>query len=284
MSRRAAGAPELVRSGQVKIKSIASESNSTLKTVRTLHKRQTREKEQLFLLEGPHCLLEALKKDLQLKSIVASETYMRAGMEELHQSDIDSINVVPDKLFADLVTTTSSCGVLAIAHMPKQERGSFMQWQPRVFAVADAVQDPGNLGTIIRTALAAQLGGLLILKGSVDLYNPKVVRAAAGALFSLPILSDIDPQDAVAMLKTAQVRLIICEASGRKNYFDANLKEPVALALGNEGQGTSAVLRAAADESVSIPMNPESESLNVAISGGIILFESLRQRLNAAKS
>jgi TrmH family RNA methyltransferase len=174
--------------------------------------------------------------------------------------------------------------VLAIAHMPKQERGSFMQWQPRVFAVADAVQDPGNLGTIIRTALAAQLGGLLILKGSVDLYNPKVVRAAAGALFSLPILSDIDPQDAVAMLKTAQVRLIICEASGRKNYFDANLKEPVALALGNEGQGTSAVLRAAADESVSIPMNPESESLNVAISGGIILFESLRQRLNAAKS
>lgn len=266
----------------MKINSITSESNSTLKTVRTLHRRQTREKEKLFLLEGPHCLIEALNKELILKSIVVSETYLRQGMEELRQLDIESVNVVNDKLFADLISTTSSCGVLAIAEMPEQDRGSFKTWSPRVFAIADAVQDPGNLGTIIRTAFAAQLGGLLILKGSVDLYNPKVVRAAAGALFGLPILADIEQQDAISMMKSLGVRIIVCEAAASKHYYDANLREPVAIALGNEGQGIHAALKAAADESISIPMNPESESLNVAISGGIILFESLRQRLSAS--
>lgn len=268
----------------MKINSIASESNNTLKTVRSLHRRQTREKERLFLLEGPHCLIEALKKKLDLQSILVSETYLREGMGELQQLDIDVINVVNDRLFADLVTTTGSCGVLAIAEMPKQNRAEFHEWTPRIFAVADAVQDPGNLGTIIRTALAAQLGGLLILKGSVDLYNPKVVRAAAGALFALPILSDLETEEAISMLRSVGTKLVICEATAKKNYFEASLLEPVAVAFGNEGQGINPFLKAKADESISIPMNPESESLNVAISGGIILFESLRQRLSAARS
>ena len=265
----------------MKINSITSESNSILKTVRTLHRRQTREKEKLFLLEGSHCLIEALKKNLNLKSILVSETYLREGLEALQQLDIAAVNVVNDKLFNELATTSSSCGVLAIAEIPKQNRAEIKHWSPRIFAIADAVQDPGNLGTIIRTAYAAQLGGLLILKGSVDLYSPKVVRAAAGALFALPIFSDLEAKETIEMLKDENIRLIICEANARKRYFDVNLTEPVALALGNEGQGISPLLKASADESVSIPMNPESESLNVAISGGIILFESLRQRLIA---
>jgi len=266
----------------MKITSITSETNNVLKMVRALHRRHIREKEQLFLLEGAHCLIEAISKNVELKQIVASAGYLDERMEELSGLELDEISVVDDKIFADLATTTTSCGVLAIAKIPKQERKTFSSWQPRVIAVVDAVQDPGNLGTIVRTAFAAQLGGLLVLKGSADLYNPKVVRAAAGALFALPILSDVEAHDAVAMLKANNYRLISCQMSARKHYFEAELSDSVAIVLGNEGQGINETMQRSADESISIPMNPLSESLNVAISGGIILFETLKQRLAVA--
>ncbi|MBX9685768.1 MAG: RNA methyltransferase [Candidatus Obscuribacterales bacterium] len=268
----------------MKINSICSEANSTLKTIRALHKRQNREKEGLFLLEGSHCLIEALKRKLDLKAIVASKSYLQSGIEEIAELDIEQIAVVEDRLFESLATTHSSCGILAIAPIPKEEAERFSEWQPRVVLVADAVQDPGNLGTLIRSAYAAQVGGLVILKGSVDHFNPKVVRAAAGALFGLKIISNLEATEAVDLFKREKMRLIISEANANRNYFDANLKDSVAIVLSNEGQGVNPLLKAAADESISIPMNPESESLNVAISGGIILFEALRQRLAGSKN
>ena len=158
----------------------------------------------------------------------------------------------------------------------------FPEWQPRIIAIADAVQDPGNLGTLIRTAYAAELGGLILLQGSVDPYNPKVVRAAAGALFALPLISDLTPAQALELVHANNMRLVICQASARKRYFDVNLADSVAIVFGNEGQGINETMKAGADESISIPMNPGSESLNVAISGGIILFETLKQRLTVA--
>lgn len=264
----------------MKINSITSASNTTLKSIRALHKRQAREKEGLFLLEGAHCLIEACAKKLELKAIVASQSYLTSGMEELKDLDIEEISVVDDKLFAELNTTTTSCGVLAMAKMPRQpDHQAIKQWKPRIIAIADAIQDPGNLGTLIRTAYAAEIGGLLVLKGSVDQFNPKVVRAAAGALFALPIIADLEPVEALDLIKSNAMRLLICQANAQKRYFDAKLSDSVALVLGNEGQGVNDILRAAADESISIPMNPRSESLNVAISGGIILFEAMRQRL-----
>ena len=263
----------------MKIKSISSETNSSLKLIRSLHRRQAREKERLFLLEGAHCLIEACKKNLALKVIVASQNYLEQGMEEIRQLDIDEISVVEDQVFSELATTTSSCGILAVAEMPRQKQTDISLWSPSVIAVADGIQDPGNLGTLIRTSYAACVGGLVLLKGTVDCFNPKVVRATAGALFDLPILADIEAGELTAQLKKAGIKLVICEANAEKFYFEADLKEKVALVLGNEGQGVNETLKAAADESISIPMNPDCESLNVAISGGIILFEAQRQRL-----
>ncbi len=268
----------------MKINSISSESNSTLKTIRSLHRRQNREKERLFLLEGPHCLGEALKKQLDLKAIVASKSYLDLAGEELRSLDISEISVVDDTIFSGLATTSTSCGVLAIASMPQEDRAALSSWHPRVFAVADSIQDPGNLGTLLRTAYAAELGGVLLLKGSVDKYNPKVVRAAAGAIFDLPVISDLEVQEAVSLIRSLDMRLLICEAGNHTPYYEHDLSNNAALVLGNEGRGTSALLKEEAAGMISIPMNPNSESLNVAISGGIILFESLRQRKKLAKS
>jgi len=261
----------------MKINSITSESNAALKTIRALHKRAGREKEQLFLLEGSHCLIEALKNELELRYVLASQSYLKSGMEEIKELDITEIAVVDDRLFESLATTSSACGVLAAARMPQQDLSSLAHWQPKRVVVADAIQDPGNLGTLIRTAFAAEFGGMLLLKGSVDHYNPKVVRSAAGALFALPVLSDLRVEQVLSLLKAQNYKIVVCEADGEKVYYEADLSEPVALVLGNEGQGVNPELRQAASECISIPMNPRAESLNVAISGGVILFETLRQ-------
>lgn len=268
----------------MKVTSISSESNPLLKQIRSLHRRQTREKEQRFLLEGSHCLIEAIKKSLQLESIVVSKTYLSQAMEELSQLDIDQIAAVDDELFDSLVSTKTSCGVLALARMPVQSAAAVKNWQPRLIVVADAIQDPGNLGTLVRTAYAANAGGMLVLKGSVDLYNPKLVRSAAGALFALPIVSGIDEETGIELLKEAGFKLVVCQAEASKAYFDLDMILPTALVLGNEGRGISRRLAAEADESISIPMHPGAESLNVAISGGIILFEAAKQRLMAARN
>jgi RNA methyltransferase, TrmH family len=266
----------------MKINSITSESNNLLKTVRALHRRQAREKEQLFLLEGPHCLGEALAHELELKSVLASQSYLRGHLDELATLNLSQISVVDDRIFEGLATTATSCGVLAVAEMPRCSPREVGSWQPQVIAVADAIQDPGNLGTLVRTAYAAELGGLILLKGSVDPFNPKVVRAAAGALFSLPIVADLTVGEAVEILRSDGFRIVACRASAQKRYFEADLAGGVAIVLGNEGQGLSPEMEAAADECISIPMRPDSESLNVAISGGIILFETLKQRLTVA--
>ncbi len=224
-------------------------------------------------------MLEAVSKSLELRFIVASESYLNEHLDLLNSLGLEEISVVEDKAFADLITTTTSCGVVSVAKMPSARFSDVEHWQPRVLVVADGIQDPGNLGTIIRTAYAAQVGGLIILKGSVDHFNPKVVRASVGALFDLPIIADIEAEQLMELLKQLKIRLLLCEASGSRAYFDANLSNNVAIVLGNEGQGVNPMLQDGADETISIPMNPKSESLNVAISGGIILFESLRQRL-----
>lgn len=230
-------------------------------------------------MEGSHCLQEACARQMELKAIVASHSYMDAGIDELNQLDISDISVVDDQLFNELVTTTSSCGVVAIAQIPAENKADLANWNPRVILVVDAIQDPGNLGTLFRSALAAELGGIVLMKGSVDPYNPKVVRAAAGALFEMPFISNIIPEELVDLLRANQYRLIACEARASRPYFDCDLSDGVALILGNEGQGVDPALLDFADERISIPMNPRSESLNVAISGGIILFETHRQRL-----
>lgn len=263
----------------MKINNISSESNATLKLIRSLHKRSNREKQQRFLLEGSHCLQEACARRMELEHIVASKSFLQNGMEELNALDIDHIAIVDDQIFADLMTTVSSCGVLAVAEIPKENRKNIQNWTPQIILVADAIQDPGNLGTLFRTALAAELGGIVLLRGCVDAYNPKTVRAAAGALFDMPMASDVIPEDLISIVKSLGYKLVTCDAKAEKSYFECQLSQRVALVLGNEGQGINPALASAADEKIRIPMNPRSESLNVAISGGIILFETYRQRL-----
>jgi len=264
----------------LKINAIESSSNSLLKTIRGLQQRHTREKTGLFLIEGRKAVAEARDKRLSIKDIVVSRSYLQAEPDVVAARDIGAVSVVDDKLFKELATTTTPEGILAVAAVPRYQFADLFKGPGNpLIVIAHALQDPGNLGTIIRTSLAASAGGLVLTAGTVDAFNPKVVRSAMGALFSLPIVGDVPYAQAISELKSKGVRIVACDASASRRYFECDLRQPVALVLGNEGQGFTREDLELADELVSIPMNAQSESLNVAVAGAIVLFSAVQQRV-----
>ena len=265
----------------MKINEIESSSNGLLKKIRALHQRSAREKTRDFLIEGPKAVQEAYNKGLTVGDVVVSQTFLTDDAALLAELDIAAVSVVDDQLFKELATTTTPPGILAIAQMPEYSAADLFKGNKPLIVIVDAIQDPGNLGTMVRTALAASVSGMILTKGTVDPYNPKVVRAAMGALFAMPMIWDLSYAEAVELCHQHNVRVIACEPTADKLVFEADLKGPVCFVFGNEGQGFNDADLSLADDLISIPMNPQSESLNVAISAGVILFTAVQQRIKA---
>lgn len=263
----------------MKINPISSTANSLLKKVRGLQERSFREKSRQFLLEGPRPVQEAISRGLPLDQVIASNSFFHGSADFIADLNLAQLSLVDDKAFAELHETSSSCGILAVAEIPKYTiEDVFEKQREPLIVVCDGIQDPGNLGTIVRSAYAAEAAGLLLTRGCVDVYSPKVVRSAVGALFEMPLLYDLAHDECLKLLADKQIPLRICEASAPNVYCQADYTKACAIALGNEARGICAEFSAAAADSVSIPMRIGSESLNVGVSAGIILCEAYRQR------
>jgi TrmH family RNA methyltransferase len=143
--------------------------------------------------------------------------------------------------------------------------------------ILDGIQDPGNLGTILRTAAAAGVSGVLLTTGTVDLYNEKVLRATMGSIFHLPMRQNVDPQELVDVCSRERLPLILADPRSTRPYFHWDFTSRMALVIGNESTGPGEILRMAATETVVIPMPGQLESLNAAVAAGILLFERVRQ-------
>jgi RNA methyltransferase, TrmH family len=261
----------------MKVTPLTSPSNPLLKHIRGLQQRSFRDKSRQFLIEGPKVIAEALSAGIEIKDVVISQSYWQSGTIA-HELNFNRLSLVEDKLFAELITTESSCGVLAVAHQPAENESSLFASSPALVVIAENIQDPGNLGTIIRTSLAAEASGIILTKGTVDPYNPKVVRSAAGALFKLPLITGLTIDESIKLVKNHQLQVLACCQGASQLYWDANLKLPTALVFGNEGQGFKAETRELCDGEIAIPMSAKSESLNVAMATGIILFAAVQQR------
>jgi TrmH family RNA methyltransferase len=174
-----------------------------------------------------------------------------------------------------LSSTENPQGILAVAkikNIKENLKGGF-------YVVCDKVQDPGNLGTIIRTSHAAGVDGIILTKGTADIYNDKTIRSTMGSIFYIPIYYDDSDFTLIKKLKEEGVALVTTSLEESKNFFSENLKGKVMLAVGNEGNGISNELFNLADKKVKIPMPGGAESLNVAVATAIILFEKVRQNL-----
>ncbi|MDR1778592.1 MAG: RNA methyltransferase [Clostridiales Family XIII bacterium] len=234
-----------------------------------LKTRKGREQAGAFLAEGGKLIGEALDAGLTVREVFArsEEALAAAGV-----ADGPRGYILPEQLFSRLAETVHSQGVVAVVDMPQQAAlptGSVV--------VLDRLQDPGNVGTILRSAYAAGLAGAVIVKGTADPYSDKVVRAAAGALFRLPLTFAEDGQAALELLTAAGIRPVAAVMDGGVVYTQADLTGNVALLVGNEGGGISEALLTGAAEKVTIPMQAGSESLNAAVAASVLMFEKRRQ-------
>lgn len=261
---------------------LTSLQNQLIKQVRKLQKTKERHRQELFLLEGTHLLEEALNADWPLEAVCHTESWKQRYetlWQRLEEATV-RLEAVSEEVMGALTTTVNPNGVVAIA--PRQCRqASIPSNTPFQLGLAlETIQDPGNLGTIIRTAAAANLDGLWLSHDSVDLDHPKVLRASAGQWFRLPMVVSHHLADDVRTLKQSGVQVIATLPQASLTYWDLDLTCPTLVLAGNEGAGLSPELAKLADHHVNIPLAPAVESLNVAIATALILYEANRQRRN----
>ena len=254
---------------------ITSASNKRVKYVRSLHRRKVRHREERFLAEGLRLVSEALDAP-KVPTVVFHTPQVAASPEGVRLLDAaNSRNVeccpVTDEimaLMADTVTPQGALAVVPFQHLATREH-------PRLVLVLDRLRDPGNLGTVLRTAAAAGVEQVLTMPGTVDVYAPKVVRAGMGAHFRLPIracpASDDQPPELAGM------QVLLATPSGERVYWEVDWELPTALILGSEAKGAGETTSRWATGYVSIPMSRGVESLNVASAAAILLFEATRQ-------
>ncbi len=172
-------------------------------------------------------------------------------------------------------TVETSQGILAVADLPRASLDHLLGMADLLLVIADRIQDPGNLGTIIRIADAAGASAVLVTAGSADPFNPKSLRATMGSLLHLPVI-EADALIARRRLSEAGVRILVADQGGAVDYAEADYRPPVAIVLGNEGQGPDPQWESAAAATVRIPLYGRAESLNVAVAAGLLLYEARR--------
>lgn len=244
-------------------------SDARSKLVRRLHRRKTREREGLVLVEGPHAAAEALASGCAVRFAVVSPRLERGGEGELRSRlDASGIEVreVEDRELNELADTEMPQGVLLVVEQPAPEwpEAAGGRW-----LLLDAVQDPGNVGTLIRAAAAFACDGVVALDGTADPWGAKAVRASAGAVFQVPVHL-IGAGDSPAVASALPAPLLAAEMGGSDPRAHAGAQWT--LVVGNEGAGIRSELLEAAEASVAVPMPGGVESLNAAVAGAILLY------------
>jgi RNA methyltransferase, TrmH family len=256
---------------------ITSTQNVLVKQVRRLHNAKERDQERAFLIEGTHLLQEAIAVQWPLLVVCATPGWqaVHADLWQQLSTQTDRRELVSEKVLAAMATTVTPDGVLAVA--ARTDIAS-PKLDAKLTLMLDRLQDPGNLGTAIRTAAAAGADGLWVSDDSVDLDHPKVLRASAGQWFRLPAAKSTDLDGLVAKYRQQGSQIIATGMTAAVDYWAVDFTQPTVILLGNEGHGLNPELTKLADRVVKVPMAPAVESLNVSITAALLLYEAIRQR------
>lgn len=253
---------------------IESKNNILFKDLKKLKdKKKYREEKKQYIIEGFRFVKEAIKANAYLESIIITENFY--NKEKIF---IDSINeqglkiIIMSKILLDeLCDTENPQGIIGVVQINDK-----ILKEGNTVILVDKVQDPGNMGTIIRTAHAVGARGIITTKGTVDIYNDKVLRSSMGSIFYVPVIEDYD-LEIVKNLKNQGYKLLVSSLQGKNNFFEEKLTGNIIIAVGNEGNGVSDEVYEISDIKVKIPMPGNSESLNVAIATSVMMYEKLRQ-------
>ena len=253
---------------------LTSTKNPRIQQIRKLQSNaRYRRTENLFVVEGVRLVEEALVAKLSPNLVLFSENLPPRGVEiilQFQEMGVEILEVAPHVMQAASDTQTPQ-GVLAVLPIPEWTLPN----QPSFVLVVDGVRDPGNLGTLMRTAFAAGVETLILPPGNVDPFAPKVVRAGMGAHFNLPVMT-MDWQAIRAAV--SGLKVFLADSGGGNTHFDADFKQPLALVVGGEAAGAGEEALGLATHRVQIPMPGQAESLNAAVAGAILIYEVVRQR------
>ncbi len=268
--------------GEAKRDIITSSQNSIVKEIAALKSKKHREEKGCFVIEGARFFEEALKERANILKVVVSEGFLagrdaRINEIRLRIGKMDTITVA-DRIFKNLSDTETPQGILAVVKMEKTGLENLPHGDNRL-VILERLQDPGNMGTIIRTADAMGFNGVVISHGCVDPYNPKVLRSTMGSVFRVPLYFYTDTEEAFSIIKNRGVRIYATSPRGTTNCHDAELGNNIAFIIGNEASGIAEETASLADEILTIPMPGRAESLNASVAAAVLMYESLRQRL-----
>jgi TrmH family RNA methyltransferase len=250
---------------------ISSPENKIYKDCVRLARKKYRDREGRFIIEGRNIVAEAFAAGARVETVILNEG-VAAGQDYSCR-----LCTMSRKLFSRISQTENSQGVIAIVRKNRDAEDGFRKAIPDGgnLLVLDKVQDPGNIGTMIRTAEGAGYAGVLCVKGTGDPYSPKAARAAAGSLFRMRICTGVEEHALAAMLCAMGKRMVVTAMEG-EDYREASLHRDIALIIGNEGNGVSREIMEQADLRVRIPMAGKLESLNASVAAGILMYEAAR--------
>lgn len=263
---------------------ITSISNPQMKHILQLQKKsKARWQQRVFVVEGPKMVFEAPQN--WVEKVYVSESYFRR-MEE--RADIENAmsvealagyqyEVVSDLVFKAISDTQTPQGILCLVKMPEYTLGDLLTGVPHLL-ILESIQDPGNLGTMLRTGEGAGVTGIIMNRTTVDLFHPKVIRSTMGSLYRVPFVIAEDLREIVCILKQQDITLYAAHLKGEKSYDKPDYTKGTAFLIGNEGNGLTDEAADLADEYIRIPMAGQVESLNAAMAAGILMYEVNRQR------
>jgi len=254
---------------------ITSKDNDIIKHIRKLKDKKNRDESGEFIIEGIKIIEEAIQENVKIKMVIVCDGCLNSDpirTDLLYKIAKEKIVYVSEKIFKYITDVTNPQGILAVVEKNLSNKIDYSQ---NIFLILDNIQDPGNMGTILRTADSIALTQIIVSKGSADCYNPKVVRSTMGAIFRVNVIEVDDLSQIIKNLKKHKIQVFTTDLNTESSIYDVNYKKS-AIVIGNEGNGVSKEIIELADKSIKIPMKGKTESLNAAVATGIILYNAIQ--------
>jgi TrmH family RNA methyltransferase len=262
---------------RTRLRLVESRQNPRVKELRGALARTGRTPAGLIAIEGQHLITEAMRSHLRFATVFLREGYNPPFVIPREAEQL----LLPADVFSSAVATEQPQGIAALVHPPAFSADAIFRAHAPLILVLAGLQDPGNVGTLLRSAEAFAVSGVLLLPGAASPWNPKALRASAGSAFRVPALNATEPE-ALNLFDRHRISAIAAVAHKGTRVSDAPLAGPCALLIGNEGAGLSKILLSYAAHRVTIPTPGKVESLNAAIAGSLLLYEASRQRASKA--
>ncbi len=259
---------------------ISSKDNELIKHIKKLKDKKHRDESNEYIIEGVKLIEEAVKEKARIKKIIVCEDTTRTYEIPTHiMYEIAKYECVyvTNKVFASITQVTNPQGIMAI--IEKGDTNVQIDYTQDIIVALDDVQDPGNLGTILRTVDSIGLNQIIVSKGTADAFNSKVVRSTMGAIFRVKIIEVENLPQAIKEMRKHHFKLMVTSLQTENSIYDIKFNKKI-IVIGNEANGVSKEIQEMADEKAKIPMLGKTESLNASVAAGVVMYEYVRQKLS----